>query len=87
MRIKTQDDYPTELVVKKTKSIKPIRNKDGAIQYKEALQYLARVIPQDEPCYDFLFNLASFATSNKLSPAQAFEADKFINFYEKKGIL
>lgn len=87
MEKKTIADYPTEWVIKRTKSIKPIRNSEGAILYKTALQYLVRVIPQDYPGFDFLLNLASFATSNALSDAQAKEADKYINYFEKQGVL
>ena len=79
--------YPLEVVTKRVKSYKPIRNENGSILYKDALKYLFRVLPPDEPSLDVILGLASFATANNLSDKQAKLADKFIDYWEKRGIL
>lgn len=79
--------YPLEVVTKRVKSYKPIKNENGSILYKDALKYLFRVLPPDEPSLDVILGLASFATANNLSDKQAKLADKFIDYWEKKGIL
>lgn len=82
-----EEKYPYEIVIKRTKSKKPIRNEQGALLYKDALKYLLRVIDQDEPSYDLILGLASFATANKLSEKQALKADEIIYYFERKGVL
>lgn len=82
-----KENYPKERVTKRVTSFKPIRNEKGVILYKDALQYLVRVIEQDEPAFSLILGLASFATQNKLSQKQAEKADEIINFYENKGVL
>lgn len=57
------------------------------IDVKLALQYLSRVIDQDDPVYVLVLGLASFATANKLSEKQFSKATKIISFYIKKGVL
>lgn len=79
--------YPLIKVIKRVTSYKPIRNENGAMKYKDALQYLVRVIDQDEPSFPLILGLASFATQNKLSTKQAEKADEIIAYYEKKGVL
>ena len=79
--------YPKERVIKRITSFKPIRNERGTVLYKDALQYLVRVIDQDEPSFPLILGLASFSTQNKLSQKQAEKADEIIAFYENKGVL
>lgn len=79
--------YPLEVVTKRVKSYKPIRNEEGSILYKDALKYLFRVLPPDEPSLDIILGLASFATANNLSDKQAKLADKFIDYWQKRGVL
>lgn len=76
--------FGQELTKNTVESYKPRYPKDDI---KTALRYLVRVVDQDLPNYDFILNLASFATTNKLSDKQLFEAKKIINYYAKKGIL
>ena len=79
-----KDGYKYRLVRKVILTYKPIRGKDGNIKYSDALQYLARTLPQDHPSYKTILSLASYATSNDgLSVKQRELADKFINWYEK----
>lgn len=79
-----KDGYKYRLVRKVVKTYKPIRNEAGVITYKDALQYLARTIPQEHPSYSTILSLASYATSNDgLSVKQRELADKFIKWYEK----
>ena len=79
-----KDGYKYVLVRKVTKTYKPIRNEQGNIKYSDALQYLARTLPQDHPSYTTILSLASYATSNDgLSVKQSELADKFISWYEK----
>lgn len=82
-----EEKYPKERVIKRVTSFKPIRNKEGSMLYKDALQYLVRVIDQDEPAFGLILGLASFATQNKLSDKQAEKASDIIKFYENKGVL
>lgn len=82
-----KDKYPKEVVQKRIKSFKPIRNEEGSMLYKDALQYLVRVIEQDNPVYPLILGLASFATANKLSTKQAEKADEIIAYYENEGVL
>ena len=82
-----KDNYPKEIVQKRTKSFKPKRNSAGAMLYKDALQYLVRVIDQDNPVFDLVLGLASFATANKLSQKQQEKADEIITYYENEGVL
>ena len=79
--------YPLEVVTKRVKSYKPIRNEEGSILYKDALKYLFRVLPPDEPSLDIILGLGSFATANNLSDKQAKLADKFIDYWQKRGVL
>lgn len=76
-----------EWVENLTYSFRPNLDKNGVINYKLALQYLARIIDQDLPNFEFILNLASFATTNKLSNKQRYEADKIIQYYEDRGVL
>lgn len=87
MEKKTIEEYPLKRVIKRVECFKPIRNDKGAFRYKDALQYLARVLPQNDPSYGFILGLASFATANQLSNKQREKADEFIEFYESKGVL
>lgn len=82
-----EEEYPLEWVLKRVKSKKPKVNKKGSMRYKDALQFLTRVIEQDNPLFEYTLTLASFATQNKLSDKQAIEANKIINFFRKKGVL
>lgn len=82
-----EEKYPKERVIKRVTSFKPIRNSEGSMRYKDALQYLVRVIEQDEPAFPLILGLASFATQNKLSDKQAEKADEIIAYYENKGVL
>lgn len=79
--------YPLEVVTKRVTSYKPIKNEKGSILYKDALKYLFRVLPPDDPSLDVILGLASFATANNLSDKQAKLADKFIDYWEKRGVL
>lgn len=85
--IEIEKGYPLEIVCKKIHSYKPIRNDFGQIKYKDALVYLCRVLPPNEPSLQVIFGLASFALNNSLSTKQAKLADKFISFWEDKGVL
>jgi len=76
-----------EWVENLTYSFRPKLDKNGAINYKLALQYLTRIIDQDLPNFEFILNLASFATTNKLSDKQRYEAIKIIQYYIDRGIL
>lgn len=80
-----KEGYPLEIVTKRVTSYKPIRNSEGSILYKDALKYLFRVLPPDDPSLDIILGLASFATANNLSDKQAKLADKFIDYWEKEG--
>lgn len=82
-----EEEYPFEWVLKRVKSKKPQRNKNGSMRYKDALQFLTRVMEQDNPLFEYTLTLASFATQNRLSEKQAIEADKIIYFFRKKGVL
>ena len=82
-----EEGYPLEVVTKRVKSYKPVRNEKGSILYKDALKYLFRVLPPDEPSLDIILGLASFATANNLSDKQAKLADKFIDYWQKRGDL
>lgn len=82
-----KEKYPFDWVLKRIKSKKPQRNENGSMLYKDALQYLARVMEQDNPLFEYTLTLASFATQNKLSEKQAKEADKIIGYFEKLGVL
>jgi hypothetical protein len=57
------------------------------MRYKDALVYLVRVIKQDQPDFNLILGLASFATANGLSDKQAAKASEIIKFYEKEGVL
>lgn len=83
--MKNKEQYPKEWITKEIKSLRPTRNKNGAILYKDALQYIVRVMEQDSPMFSLVLGLASFATSNKLSFKQKEKADEIINFYEDRG--
>ena len=90
MEIKTieiEQGFPLEVVNKRISCYKPIRNSNGEMRYKDALVYLARVIPPNEPTLQVIFGLASFALNNKLSKKQAELADKFIRYWSEKGVL
>ena len=87
MEKKTIDEYPFKWVEKRVKSKKPIRNEKGVMRYKDALVYLVRVIKQDQPDFNLILGLASFATANGLSDKQAAKASEIIYFYEKEGVL
>jgi len=90
MEVKTielERGYPLQIVTKRIVSYKPVRNKDGDIRYKDALMYLCRVLPPNEPSLPVIFGLASFSINNNLSEKQRKLADKFIYFWEEKGIL
>lgn len=82
-----KEEYPKVPFTKRVTSFRPIRNKDGVILYKDALQYLVRVIEQDAPDFPLILGLASFSTQNKLSDKQAAKASEIIKYYEKKGVL
>lgn len=82
----SREEFPAEWVVEEVKSLRPYNAGNGFV-YKEALQYLARTIEQDNPVYSLVLGLASFATSNRLSPLQCKKADEIIAYYEKKGVL
>lgn len=78
----------TILVTKKVKSKKPVRNEQGYMSYKDAFQYLARILDQDEPCYSFILGLANYATQyDCLTKKQAKKADEIIYYFEERGIL
>ncbi|MBO7696277.1 MAG: hypothetical protein J6T10_26875 [Methanobrevibacter sp.] len=90
MEVKTielEKGFPLQIVTKRIISYKPIRNKDGDIRYKDALTYLCRVLPPNEPSLPVIFGLASFSINNNLSEKQRKLADKFIYFWEEKGVL
>lgn len=87
MEKKTIEEYPFTWVEKRVKSKKPIRNEKGGMRYKDALVYLVRVLKQDQPDFNLILGLASFATANGLSEKQAAKASEIIKFYEKEGIL
>ena len=82
----TIDEMNYELVTKRVATLKPIRT-NGSIRYSMALFYLTRVLPYNEPSLAIILNLASFAMSNRLSEKQAKLADKFISYWEEKGVL
>ena len=82
-----KEGYPLEVVTKRVTSYKPIRNSEGSILYKDALKYLFRVLPTDEPSLDIILSLASYATANNLSGKQVKLAEKFIDYMEKRGVL
>ena len=84
--IAEENPYPVEWVKKEVSSLKPI-NAGCGFRYKEALQYLVRVIDQDAPHFDLLLGLASFATANGLSPRQKEQADKILEYYQNRGVL
>lgn len=85
--IKETPDFQYKLVKKLVKLKKPIRNKNGEMKFSDALKYLVVVLPQDDPSYDFILTLASFAVCDRLSEKQAKKANKIIWFYEKEGVL
>lgn len=90
MEVKTielEEGFPLQIITKRVKSYKPIRNDAGKILYKDALKYLFRVLPPDEPSLDIILGLASFATANNLSEKQAKLADKFIKYWVERGVL
>lgn len=82
-----EEKYPKTKVTKRVTSFKPIKNDEGRMLFKDALQYLVRVIDQEEPAFDLILGLASFATQNKLSEKQAGKANEIIRYYENKGVL
>ena len=90
MEIKTieiDEGFPLEVVNKKVMCYKPKRNKEGRMQYKDCLVYLARVLPQNEPTLPVIIGLASFSLNNVLSEKQRKLANRFIYYWEEKGIL
>lgn len=83
----TQDGFIYEVVTRKITTLKPVRTK-GEIKYADALFYLVRVLPYNEPSLEIILSLASFARGKGgLSPKQAQLADKFINYWEEQGVL
>jgi len=82
-----EEKFPREKVIKRVASYKPIRNENGAIRYVDALQYLVRVIEQDNPAFQLILGLASFATNNHLSEKQREKADEIISYYNRMGVL
>lgn len=87
MKQKKQNKYPKEWVYKKTKSLKPIRNEKGIMLYSDAMPYLARVVPQDNPMFEFIFSLASFAMKKRLTDKQAEKCAEIIRYFEREGVL
>ena len=79
----TKNNQEYEIVKKVIKLYRPMRDKNGSIQYKPALLYLARTLQEEDPNYHTIFSLASFAMANHLTKKQIKLADKFINWYEK----
>lgn len=81
-----ENDREVIEVTKRIKVLKPVR-KYGVMYYKDALQYLVKVIDQRAPEFNLILGLASFATANKLSDKQSERADEIISYYESQGIL
>ena len=78
MEVKTIEidkGFPLQVVKKVITCFKPIRNEKGGMQYKDLLQYLVKVLPQDDPSYSVVLSLASYSTT------------KFIKYYKSKGGL
>lgn len=90
MEVKTielEKGYPLQIVTKRVVSYKPIRNKNNCMKYKDALIYLCRVLPPNEPSLPVIFGLASFSINNNLSEKQTKLAAKFITYWEEMGVL
>jgi len=87
MEKKTIEEQNIKKVVKRITCLKPSRDLQGQIEVKYCLQYLVKVVSQENPNFEFLLNLASYATSNCLSDKQKEKAIQFIEFYEKEGVL
>ena len=83
-----REGYPVLKVRKVIESYKPQRNQEGALRYRDALVYLARIISQDDPSFRIILSLASYSVYNQgLTKKQRELADRVIAFYEEKGVL
>ena len=71
----------------KTIAIKPLLNTGDYYYYSDVLKYLLKVIDQDDPIFEFIISLTSFALGGNLSNKQSAKIREIINFYKNKGIL
>ena len=71
-----------------TIAIKPLINTTGDYYYySDVLKYLLKVIEQDDPVFELLIGLTSFALRGNLSEKQLSKIKEIISFYKNKGVL
>ena len=68
-------------------AIKPLINTGDYYYYSDVLKYLLKVIEQDDPVFDLIIGLTSFALRGNLSKKQLDKIEKIISFYKNKGVL
>lgn len=79
-------DFPIKIAEDTIWSFKPDISR--GYYYKDVLQYLVRVMPQNSPDYNFTLSLAAYVTDRgRLSDKQIARAEEIIELYSQKGFL
>ena len=75
-------------VTKKVTSYRPLLGIGRGIRTLDALVYLSRVIPQDEPSLQAIYSLIGFELNNgELTEDKVRLASKIIDYWVKEGVL
>lgn len=68
-------------------AIKPLITTGDYYYYSDVLKYLLKVVDQDDPVFELIIGLTSFALRGNLSDKQLTKIKEIVSFYKNKGVL